>query len=203
MMETQTCYIVHRAGYTRSSTQTFVADVPPCSHTMVSKGSSIARVGVLFVLSTACSEAFVPVSGVTGSVRVGGPSASSRTATCARTRSGVCMSTADDHDILLRVAKGEKADRAPVWLMRQVGVFDRPSFCSSMVKIWVSCSLLKCVRRRHAVRGTRVDTTSMISYTILIVHYNSLDQRTVLPTRRLSFANHGRCLLLRLHTSQT
>jgi uroporphyrinogen decarboxylase len=26
-----------------------------------------------------------------------------------------------DHDILLRVAKGEKADRTPVWLMRQAG----------------------------------------------------------------------------------
>lgn len=30
------------------------------------------------------------------------------------------MSGSDEHDILLRVAKGEKADRAPVWLMRQV-----------------------------------------------------------------------------------
>lgn len=26
-----------------------------------------------------------------------------------------------EHDILLRVARGEKADRTPVWLMRQVG----------------------------------------------------------------------------------
>ncbi|CAN0507214.1 unnamed protein product, partial [Scytosiphon promiscuus] len=37
-----------------------------------------------------------------------------------RRRSGPCMSASDEQDILLRVAKGEKADRAPVWLMRQV-----------------------------------------------------------------------------------
>lgn len=37
-------------------------------------------------------------------------------------RGGVQRMSADgDHDILLRVAKGEKADRSPVWLMRQVG----------------------------------------------------------------------------------
>lgn len=31
------------------------------------------------------------------------------------------MSADSDHDILLRVARGEAADRSPVWLMRQVG----------------------------------------------------------------------------------
>lgn len=30
------------------------------------------------------------------------------------------MSGTDDHDILLRVARGQQAERAPVWLMRQV-----------------------------------------------------------------------------------
>lgn len=120
IMETQTCYIVHSI---KLAAETYLANVPPYSHTMAYTRSTIASGVVLFVLSTACSEAFVPLSGVKGSVRVGGASSSSRTATCANARSGICMSTADDHDILLRVAKGEKADRAPVWLMRQVGVF--------------------------------------------------------------------------------
>ncbi|CAM9305298.1 unnamed protein product [Choristocarpus tenellus] len=36
-------------------------------------------------------------------------------------RSRPCMTVKDDHDILLRVARGERADRSPVWLMRQAG----------------------------------------------------------------------------------
>lgn len=108
------------------------ARYPPYNHTMICKRSSIAYVAFLIVLGIARPEAFVPSSGVAGLVRV--RDASCRSATCARTRSGLSMSTADDHDILLRVAKGEKADRAPVWLMRQVGAFDQPYFCGPIVK---------------------------------------------------------------------
>lgn len=38
------------------------------------------------------------------------------------------MSSSDEHDILLRVAKGEKAERSPVWLMRQVCTAERCLF---------------------------------------------------------------------------
>lgn len=33
----------------------------------------------------------------------------------------VAQRMAADHDILLRVARGEKAERTPVWMMRQAG----------------------------------------------------------------------------------
>lgn len=37
-----------------------------------------------------------------------------------RRRHSAAMSAPEEHDILLRVARGEVAERAPVWLMRQV-----------------------------------------------------------------------------------
>lgn len=52
---------------------------------------------------------------------------SSRASTTTRGRGALQMAAGDtpvnpDHDILLRVARGERAHRTPVWLMRQVGV---------------------------------------------------------------------------------
>lgn len=44
------------------------------------------------------------------------------------------MSASDEHDILLRVAKGEKTDRAPVWLMRQVSAAAQ---CYRSDKLWL------------------------------------------------------------------
>lgn len=35
--------------------------------------------------------------------------------------SRIVMAAQSDHDILLRVARGEEAHRTPVWLMRQAG----------------------------------------------------------------------------------
>ena len=48
----------------------------------------------------------------------------------ARGRGALRMAAGDapanpDHDILLRVARGERAHRTPVWLMRQVSVYVR------------------------------------------------------------------------------
>lgn len=87
--------------------------------------TSIAHVATLLALCADQSEAFVPLGGAVGLSK--GRSATTATwrsavpASCrTRRRSGPCMSAGDEPDILLRVAKGEKADRAPVWLMRQV-----------------------------------------------------------------------------------
>ena len=87
--------------------------------------TSIAYVASLLALCVENTEAFVPLGGAVGLSK--GSSATTATwrsavpASCrTRRRSGPCMSSSDEHDILLRVAKGEKTDRAPVWLMRQV-----------------------------------------------------------------------------------
>ena len=92
---------------------------------MINAKASIAHVGSLLALCVDHTEAFVPVDSGVGLAK--GNSATTATlkpavpASCrTRQRSGPCMSAGDEHDILLRVAKGEKADRAPVWLMRQV-----------------------------------------------------------------------------------
>lgn len=92
---------------------------------MIYAKASIAQVATLLALCVDQTEAFVHLGGA-GSLAKG-TSATTATwrsavpASCStRRRSGPCMSAGDEHDILLRVAKGEKADRAPVWLMRQV-----------------------------------------------------------------------------------
>lgn len=51
----------------------------------------------------------------------------------ARSRGSLRMSAADaplnpDHDILLRVARGERTHRTPVWLMRQVRLWGVPGW---------------------------------------------------------------------------
>lgn len=84
----------------------------------------IAAVGVVE------REAFTPVGGgvarLSRTGRTEDTTSWARTATRIRRRTDsrllgrLGMSVADEHDILLRVAKGEKAERAPVWLMRQV-----------------------------------------------------------------------------------
>lgn len=43
-----------------------------------------------------------------------------RNTACSKGLGGLSMQ-ADEHDILLRVARGEEAERTPVWLMRQAG----------------------------------------------------------------------------------
>ena len=35
----------------------------------------------------------------------------------------LAMSVNSDHDILVRALKGDKVERTPVWLMRQVGMY--------------------------------------------------------------------------------
>lgn len=100
------------------------------SATMVYATTSVAYVTVLLALGASRSEAFVPSSSSAASLakRSTAVTAWRTPATrCCRSRkasrrSRPNMSTSDEHDILLRVAKGEKADRAPVWLMRQVSV---------------------------------------------------------------------------------
>lgn len=101
---------------------------------MIYAKSCTAYVAILLSISVSRPEAFIPSSGGAVSLTARGSSAtnwSSRTPAgaaaaattatrCRSRRSRPCMSTSDDHDILLRVAKGEKADRSPVWLMRQV-----------------------------------------------------------------------------------
>ncbi|CAN0515748.1 unnamed protein product, partial [Ectocarpus sp. 12 AP-2014] len=105
---------------------------------MVYARASIAHVAILLALGVSRPEAFVPSTAGAASLakdsrratawssaRAGAAAAGleqcrrRRGAGCGRSRS--CMSSSDEHDILLRVAKGEKAERAPVWLMRQAG----------------------------------------------------------------------------------
>lgn len=86
--------------------------------------TSIAHVATLLALCVEQTEAFVPLGGgvglTKGNAATTATSRTSPTSCRTRRRTGPCMSAGDEHDILLRVAKGEKADRAPVWLMRQV-----------------------------------------------------------------------------------
>ncbi|CAB1105163.1 unnamed protein product [Ectocarpus sp. CCAP 1310/34] len=105
---------------------------------MVYAKASIAYVAILLGLGVSRPEAFVlSTAGAASlakdsrratawsSARAGAAAAGlehckrRRGAGCGRSRP--CMSSSDEHDILLRVAKGEKAERAPVWLMRQAG----------------------------------------------------------------------------------
>ena len=96
---------------------------------MVYATTPVAYVAVLLALSASRPEAFVPSSLPAAGLaeRSAAVTGWSTPATRCRSRRGAgrrsrpSMSTTDgEHDILLRVAKGEKADRAPVWLMRQV-----------------------------------------------------------------------------------
>ncbi|CAM9265926.1 unnamed protein product [Scytosiphon promiscuus] len=98
---------------------------------MTNSKVSIAYVALLLALGLYRPEAFVPSASLakssttawrTRGAATGAAAAcrSSRRAS-ARSRLRTSMSTSDEHDILLRVARGEKADRAPVWLMRQAG----------------------------------------------------------------------------------
>ncbi|CBJ49184.1 Uroporphyrinogen decarboxylase, chloroplast precursor [Ectocarpus siliculosus] len=106
---------------------------------MVYAKASIAYVAILLALGVSRSEAFVPSTAGAASLAKDSRRATAwssaragaaavgleqhcrrrRGAGCGRSRP--CMSSSDEHDILLRVAKGEKAERAPVWLMRQAG----------------------------------------------------------------------------------
>lgn len=95
---------------------------------MVSSHASLVFATVLATLKSTSTYAFVQ-GGIfpTGCNRLGAVAVSR---TCRR-RTRLCMTVADEHDILLRVAKGEKTDRAPVWLMRQVSWFSKsdPVIC--------------------------------------------------------------------------
>lgn len=109
---------------------------------------------ILLALGTSRPEAFVPSSGTVASLAA---TCSNPVARCRSRRAGVrsrpSMSTSDEHDILLRVAKGEKADRAPVWLMRQVSVG-----CHLLVPQNLPTAVPSCHVTR-APRGNRVDYT--------------------------------------------
>lgn len=107
---------------------------------MVFSKAAMAYTSFLVVLCAEIPEALVPSSGVVSLARSNAATMASRTTVVSgtsaqriastrssgkgsRSRSGkLSMSVSDEHDILLRVARGEKADRAPVWLMRQVGL---------------------------------------------------------------------------------
>ena len=92
--------------------------------TMIYTKTAIAYAAILLALGVSRPEAFVPSSGAAASFAA--TCSSSPVARCRSRRAGCrsrpSMSASDEHDILLRVAKGEKADRAPVWLMRQVNM---------------------------------------------------------------------------------
>ena len=97
--------------------------------TMIYTKTAIAYAAILLALGVSRPEAFVPSSGAAASFAA--TCSSSPAARCRSRRAGCrsrpSMSASDEHDILLRVAKGEKADRAPVWLMRQVNMGMSPA----------------------------------------------------------------------------
>lgn len=85
--------------------------------------TSLGYFTMLLALGIIRSEAFVPSVRVaySGKDKTRGDSRCWRRSPAAERRAS-CMSADSEHDILLRVAQGGKADRPPVWLMRQVGI---------------------------------------------------------------------------------
>lgn len=83
--------------------------------------TSIGYLTMLLALGIIRSEAFVPsvLVAYSGRDKTRGGSRCWRRSPAAKRRASY-MSADSEHDILLRVAQGGKADRAPVWLMRQV-----------------------------------------------------------------------------------
>eukprot|EP00281_Chroomonas_sp_CCMP1168_P013279 CAMPEP_0206285132 /NCGR_PEP_ID=MMETSP0047_2-20121206/41149_1 /ASSEMBLY_ACC=CAM_ASM_000192 /TAXON_ID=195065 /ORGANISM="Chroomonas mesostigmatica_cf, Strain CCMP1168" /LENGTH=402 /DNA_ID=CAMNT_0053715641 /DNA_START=71 /DNA_END=1279 /DNA_ORIENTATION=- len=73
------------------------------------------RSGLTAVVFAVCSGFMPGASVLPGSARLG------RVGAKGAGIGSLSMQANKDHDILLRVAKGEKADRTPVWLMRQAG----------------------------------------------------------------------------------
>jgi Uroporphyrinogen decarboxylase (URO-D) len=77
-----------------------------------------ARVVCLLVLAaTQLSHAFIQNSSSSFTLQAVKSLPRCSAKRCSRMR----MAADGEHDILLRVARGEKADRSPVWLMRQAG----------------------------------------------------------------------------------
>ena len=96
---------------------------------MIRAKTSVGYLAILLALEIIRSKALVP------SVRVACSGRDTVAKGCCRGRSAASkgrtsyMSGDGEHDILLRVAQGEKANRSPVWLMRQVRVAGSWLFC--------------------------------------------------------------------------